>query len=165
LQSASGLSILDGDGSKAVGFGVPIAEFSITRRNRLSRIRILLADDHREFLSGIQAVLSAQYDVVGAVEDGDALVRAAQSTAPDLIISDLSMPVMNGLQAAIKLKELGLQVKIIFLTVQSSPSYAKRAMKVGASGYVLKPYADEQLPVAIQEVLAGQRYISPEIAI
>jgi DNA-binding NarL/FixJ family response regulator len=131
----------------------------------LSRVRVLLADDHEDFLSGIKTVLSAQYDVVGAVQDGDALVRAAQTTVPDLIISDLSMPVMNGLQAAIKLNEAGLQIKFIFLTVQSSPSYAKRALKVGASGYVLKPYATEQLPEAIHEVLAGRIYVSPEIKI
>lgn len=129
----------------------------------MGRIRVLLADDHLEFLTGIKTALSEQYDVVDAVQDGAALLEAAQSEAPDLIISDLSMPVMNGLQAASKLKELGLSIKFIFLTVQSSPFYAKRALKTGANGYVLKSYASEQLPDAIREVLAGGTYISPEI--
>lgn len=131
----------------------------------MSRTRVLLADDHLEFLTGIKLALLDRYDVVDTVQDGEALVRAAQTAAPDLIISDISMPAMNGLQAALKLKELGLSVKFIFLTVQSSASYVKRAMRVGASGYVLKPYATEQLPEAIQEVLAGRTYVSPEIEV
>lgn len=129
----------------------------------LSRIRILLADDHALFLSGIEASLSGLFDVVGAVSDGEALVQAAQSSLPDLIVSDLRMPLLDGLQALSKLKELGLSAKVIILTIESSRSYAKRAMTLGASGYVLKPYATEQLPEAIREVLAGRTYISPEI--
>jgi DNA-binding NarL/FixJ family response regulator len=129
----------------------------------LSRIRVLLADDHALFLSGIEASLADVFDVVGAVQDGDALVQAAQSTLPDLIISDLRMPRLNGLQALTKLRELGLSAKVIILTIESSRSYAKRAITLGASGYVLKSYATEQLPEAIREVLAGRTYISPEI--
>ena len=129
----------------------------------MSRIRVLLADDHALFLSGIAASLAGVFDVVGAVQDGDALVHAAQSTLPDLIISDLRMPRLNGLQALTKLRELGLSAKVIILTIESSRSYAKRAITLGASGYVLKSYATEQLPEAIREVLAGRTYISPEI--
>lgn len=129
----------------------------------MSRIRILLADDHALFLSGIEASLSGLFDVVGAVSDGEALVQAAQSSLPDLIVSDLRMPLLDGLQALSKLKELGLSAKVIILTIESSRSYAKRAMTLGASGYVLKSYATEQLPEAIREVLAGRTYISPEI--
>jgi DNA-binding NarL/FixJ family response regulator len=131
----------------------------------LSRTRVLLADDHLEFLTGIQAALADRYEVVGAVQDGDSLVRSALTTNPDLIISDLSMPVMNGFEAAQKLKSLGSKVKVIFVTVQSSSAYVKRAMKIGAVGYVLKSYVSEQLTVAIQEVLAGRTYISPEIGL
>jgi DNA-binding NarL/FixJ family response regulator len=129
----------------------------------LTRIRVLLADDHLEFLTGIKTALSDQYDVVDAVQDGEALIHAAQATMPDLIISDLTMPVMSGLQAALRLKEIGLSIKFIFLTVQSSPFYARRAMQAGAKGYVLKSYATEQLQDAISEVLAGGTYVSPEI--
>lgn len=129
----------------------------------MTRIRVLLADDHLEFLTGIKTALSDQYDVVDAVQDGEALIHAAQATMPDLIISDLTMPVMSGLQAALRLKEIGLSIKFIFLTVQSSPFYARRAMQAGAKGYVLKSYATEQLQDAISEVLAGGTYVSPEI--
>lgn len=131
----------------------------------MSRTRVLLADDHLEFLTGIQTALADRYEVVGAVQDGDSLVRSALTTNPDLIISDLSMPVMNGFEAAQKLKSLGFKVKVIFVTVQSSSAYVKRAMKIGAVGYVLKSYVSEQLTVAIQEVLAGRTYISPEIGL
>lgn len=131
----------------------------------MSRTRVLLADDHLEFLTGIQTALADRYEVVGAVQDGDSLVRSALTTNPDLIISDLSMPGMNGFEAAQKLKSLGFKVKVIFVTVQSSSAYVKRAMKIGAVGYVLKSYVSEQLTVAIQEVLAGRTYISPEIGL
>ena len=131
----------------------------------MSRTRVLLADDHLEFLTGIQTALADRYEVVGAVQDGDSLVRSALTTNPDLIISDLSMPGMNGFEAAQKLKSLGFKVKVIFVTVQSSSAYVKRAMEIGAVGYVLKSYVSEQLTVAIQEVLAGRTYISPEIGL
>lgn len=131
----------------------------------MSRTRVLLADDHLEFLTGIQTALADRYEVVGAVQDGDSLVRSALTTNPDLIISDLSMPVMNGFEAAQKLKSLGFKVKVIFVTVQSSSAYVKRAMRIGAAGYVLKSYVSEQLTFAIQEVLAGRTYISPEIGL
>jgi DNA-binding NarL/FixJ family response regulator len=129
----------------------------------LSRARILLADDHEEFLITIQASLREEYDIVGAVQDGEALVKAAQSLNPDLIISDLTMPVLNGLQAATKLRDAGSSIDTIFLTIHSSSSYAKKAMSVGAKGYVLKIYASEQLPRAIAAVLAGRTFVSPQV--
>jgi DNA-binding NarL/FixJ family response regulator len=131
----------------------------------VNRKRILLADDHDEFLISINKILSERYDIAGAVRDGVALVSAAQSTMPDLIVSDLSMPVMNGLQAAAKILEAGLTIPIILLTVESSPSYARKALSIGAMGYVLKTYASEQLPIAVAEVLAGRQYISPQIVL
>ena len=129
----------------------------------MNRKRILLADDHREFLVSISKILSEQYEIAGTVRDGAALVSAAQSTRPDLIVSDLSMPVMNGLHAAAKILEAGLSIPIILLTVESSPSYARKALSIGAMGYVLKTYASEQLPIAVAEVLAGRKYVSPQI--
>lgn len=129
----------------------------------MNRKRILLADDHENFLTSIRDLLSLKYDIVGTVRDGAALVTAARAAKPDLIVSDLSMPVKNGFQAASTLLEEGLPVDIIFLTIESSPSYAKKAMSIGARGYVLKTYAYEQLPTAIVEVLAGREFISPQI--
>ena len=130
----------------------------------MNRIRILLADDHKEFLLAIRNMLSARYDIVGAVGDGEALVTAALASSPDLIISDLRMPGINGLRAAATI--LGQRpIDIIFLTIESSPSYVRKALSVGARGYVLKTYASEQLPLAIAEVLAGRQFISPQIPV
>ena len=128
----------------------------------VNRKRILLADDHKEFLFSIRDMLSPRYDIVGIVRDGEALITAARATMPDLIISDLRMPGMNGLKAAARLLE-ERSTDIIFLTIESSPSYARKALSVGARGYVLKTYAAEQLPTAILEVLAGRQFISPQI--
>ena len=129
----------------------------------MNRKRFLLADDHEEVLVSISQILSAQYDIAGTVRDGGALVTAAHADAPDLIVSDLSMPIMNGFQAAARLLADGFLIPIIFLTIESSPSYARRAFEVGARAYVLKTYASEQLPIAIVEVLAGRKYLSPQI--
>jgi len=129
----------------------------------MSRKRIVLADDHTEFLHTIKAMLSDEYDIVDAVEDGEDLVAAAQSTQPDLIISDLSMPVVNGFRAAAMLRAAGCSIDIIFLTIHSSASYVRKAISFGAKGYVLKNYASEQLREAIAEVLAGRTFISPQV--
>lgn len=128
------------------------------------RKRILLADDHEAFLEDVQPLLGSAYEIVGAVQDGLALVNAAQALRPDLIISDISMPVMTGFQAAVEIRAKGLTAKLIFLTVQSSPAYVRKARGIGASGYVLKAHATEQLTTAVSLVLAGKTYVSPEIA-
>jgi DNA-binding NarL/FixJ family response regulator len=127
------------------------------------RKRILLADDHLAIIEEIRALLRETYDVVGAVENGRTLVEVAQQLNPDLIITDISMPVMTGFEAASKIRALGLTAKIIFLTVQSSAAYLKKAHGLGASGYVLKVYSAEQLPVAVSKVLAGETYFSPQL--
>jgi len=111
----------------------------------------------------VQALLETDYEVVGTVENGAELLEAAKSLKPDLIISDISMPVMSGFEAAAKIRECGLKSKLIFLTVQSSSAYLKKAKALGAQGYVLKVYTNEQLPVAIASVLTGTPYFSPEL--
>jgi DNA-binding NarL/FixJ family response regulator len=125
----------------------------------------LLADDHEAFLSSVREMLSGEYDIVGSVRDGAALVTAARADMPDLIVSDLSMPVKSGFQAAAMLLEDKHPVPVIFLTVESSPSYVRKALSVGARGYVLKTYASEQLQLAVNEVLAGRQFISPQISL
>lgn len=129
----------------------------------MARKRILLADDHVEMLEEIRALLHQDYEIVGAVENGEKLVKAAQELKPDLIVSDISMPVMTGFEAAAKIRASGLASKIIFLTVQSSPAYLKKARALGADGYVLKVYTNEQLAVAVSNVLKGTSYFSPQL--
>ena len=127
------------------------------------RKRIVLADDHIEMLQEVRALLSGDYEIVATAEDGEQLVKKAKEFNPDLIVSDISMPEMTGFEAAAKIREMGLLTKIIFLTVQSSSAYIKKARALGASGYVLKVYTTEQLPLAISAVLAGHSYVSPEL--
>lgn len=129
----------------------------------MGRTRILLADDHAEMLQEVRALLDADYDIVGAVDNGQKLVEAARTLKPDLIISDISMPGMSGFEAAAKIREAGISTRIIFLTVQSSSAYLKKARALGADGYVLKVYTNEQLPTAISSVLTGTRFISPQL--
>lgn len=129
----------------------------------MSRKRILLADDHSEMLDEVRALLDQDYEIVGVVQDGKRLVEAAQELKPDLIVSDISMPEMTGFEAAAKIRQLGLDAKLIFLTVQSSAAYVKKARALGADGYVLKVYTNEQLPVAVSSVLTGGAYFSPQL--
>ncbi len=126
--------------------------------------RILLADDHLAMLEEVQNLLKQDYEVVGCVENGTALVEAAQQLQPDLIISDISMPGMTGFEAAAKIHAAGLHPKLIFLTVQSSPAYLKKARSLGADGYVLKVFVTEQLRCAVDAVLAGESYTSPQLS-
>jgi len=129
----------------------------------MTRKRILIADDHETMLEEVRTLLHQDYDIVGAVQDGQALALAAQELKPDLIISDISMPVMTGFEAAGKLRAQGVAAKLIFLTVQSGPAYLKKARRLGADGYVLKIHAHEQLSLAVSKVLTGETYISPEL--
>ncbi len=128
----------------------------------MGRKRILLADDHVEMLEEVRDLLSENYEIVGVVENGKKLVEAAIQLKPDLIVSDISMPVMTGFEAVAKIHELGLAPKVVFLTVQSSAGYLKKAKALGADGYVLKVFTNEQLPVAIASVLNGNSYFPPE---
>ncbi len=114
-------------------------------------------------LEEVQNLLTNGYEIVGAVENGLALVEAAQQLKPDLIISDISMPQMTGFEAAAKIHAAGLHPKLIFLTVQSSPAYLKKARALGAEGYVLKVFITEQLRSAVDTVLAGGSYTSPQL--
>jgi DNA-binding NarL/FixJ family response regulator len=129
----------------------------------VSRKRILLADDHAAMLEEVRALLERDYEIVGAVPNGESLVEAAQKLKPDLIISDISMPVMTGFEAAARIRALGVQSKLIFLTVQSTAGYVKKARSLGADGYVLKVYSNEQLALAVSEVLKGNRFVSPQL--
>lgn len=125
----------------------------------MTKPRILLADDHPEMLDALQALLDELGEVVGRVTDGQALVEAAQRLEPDLIISDISMPKLNGLAATRALQTCAPKSKVIILTVHQEPTYVSLAFDAGARGYLLKRTAVTELPRAVLHVLAGDRYI------
>ena len=127
----------------------------------MKRPRVLMADDHSLILAGLRKLVEADCEVVGAVEDGRALVEAAQKLRPDLILLDISMPLLNGLEAARQLRCLVPESKLIFLTMHASPTYATEAFQAGASGYLLKRSAASELGLAIASVLQGQHYLTP----
>jgi DNA-binding NarL/FixJ family response regulator len=133
------------------------------RGKSVNRPRVLLADDHSLMLAGLRKLVEETCDVVGTVEDGHALVEAAQHLEPDLIILDIAMPLLNGIDAARQIKKLCPKAKLIFLTMQTSPTYATEALQVGASGYLLKRSAPLELPLAIDAALRGEYYLTPSI--
>jgi DNA-binding NarL/FixJ family response regulator len=127
------------------------------------RPRLLLADDHPLFLDGVRRLLENQYDVVGIVADGKALITAAQSLQPDIIVVDISMPEMNGLAAAQVIRKTTPAAKFIVLSVHSDQAYAREAFRVGVRGFVSKRAAGAELLTAIRQVLDGRTYASPLI--
>ena len=129
----------------------------------MKKPRILMADDHSLILAALRKLVEVECDVVGTVEDGRALVGAAQKLRPDLILLDISMPLLNGLDAARQLTKLVPESKVIILTMHASPTYATEAFQAGASGYLLKRSAASELSQAIQSVLQGQKYLTPLI--
>jgi DNA-binding NarL/FixJ family response regulator len=129
----------------------------------MKKPRVLIADDHSILLAGLRKLVEETCEVVGTVEDGRALIEAAERLTPDLILLDISMPLLNGLDAARQLKKLLPDAKLLFLTMHSSPTYATEAFRAGASGYLLKQSAASELPQAIEAVLKGQTYLTPAI--
>jgi DNA-binding NarL/FixJ family response regulator len=128
------------------------------------QIRVLLADDHKIVLDGLKSLLEPEFELAGTVEDGRALVSAAQNLHPDVIVVDISMPLLNGIEAVRQIKKEDRQVKVIFLTMHPDVTYAIRAFEAGASGYVLKHSASSELLAAIHEVIKGRTYVTPMIA-
>ena len=129
----------------------------------MKKPRVLMADDHSMILAGLRKLVEVECEVVGMVEDGRALVEAAQKLRPDLILLDISMPLLNGLEAARQLTKLVPESKLIMLTMHASPTYATEAFQAGASGYLLKRSAASELNQAIKSVLQGQQYLTPLI--
>ena len=129
----------------------------------MTRPRILMADDHAIVLAGLRKLVESEGEVVGMVEDGRALVEAAQQLRPDIVLLDISMPLLNGLDAARQISKLVPESKLIFLTMHATPTYATEAFKAGASGYLIKRSAAVELKQAIQAVMRGQHYMTPLI--
>jgi len=128
---------------------------------RMKGTRVLLADDHTLLLGALEKLLSEDCDVVGQVSDGRALVAAAEQLKPDVIVLDVSMPLLNGVEAARQIKQKLKNVKLVFLTMNEDADVAAEAFRAGASAYLLKRSATSELPLAIREVMQGRSYVTP----
>ena len=129
----------------------------------LSKIRVLLADDYRPLLESVLGLLEPGFEIVGEAQNGQALVEAALQLKPDVIVTDISMPILNGIEAAKRLREAGSTSKIVFLTVLSDPDFIRTCLATGAVGYVVKGRLASDLEPAIQEAVAGRIFISPAL--
>jgi len=129
-----------------------------------SRPRILLADDHAVVLEGLRRVLEPECEVVGTATDGRALVETALHLKPDVVVADISMPLLNGIDAVRQLKKSARDVRVVFLTMHADVSYAAKALEAGGSGFVLKTSAAEELLTAIREAMKGRKYVTPALS-
>ena len=129
----------------------------------MTRPRVLLADDHRMMAEGLKALLPDEFELVGIVEDGRAMVEAAGRLRPDVIVADVAMPNLNGFEALTLLRKSHPNIKVIFLTMHQNAAYARRALDAGACGFVVKHSASEELVVAIHAALKGKTFITPSL--
>lgn len=130
----------------------------------MKKPRVLLADDHKIVLEGLRGILESEFEIAGAVEDGRALVAAAERLRPEVVVADISMPGLNGIDAAGQIRKIDERIKIVFLTMHADASYAAGAFEAGASGFVLKHSAPQELITAIREAMHGRTYVTPMIA-
>ena len=130
----------------------------------MRRPRLMVADDHTLLLEGFRLMLEPEFEFVGTAEDGQALLRDALKLKPDVILLDISMPLLNGIDAAAQLTRLLPSAKLIFVTQHCEPEFVTEAFRAGASGYLLKRAAASELLTAIREVLKGHHYVSPLVA-
>jgi DNA-binding NarL/FixJ family response regulator len=130
----------------------------------MKRSRVLLADDHRMLLDALRELLEPTYEVVGLVTDGRALLKAAEKLRPDIIVLDIAMPQLNGLDAGRQLKQSMPSVKLIFMTMNEDPFLVGEAFRAGASAYLLKQAAGLELNRAIEAVLKGGSFVTPSVA-
>jgi DNA-binding NarL/FixJ family response regulator len=129
----------------------------------LSQASVLLADDHEEFLAVVRRLLEPEFEVVKTVRDGLAAVEATARLKPDVLVLDLSMPLMDGIAAARSLRASGSRARIVFLTVHGDSDYARVALATGAFGYVVKYRLASDLLPALREALAGRTFVSPSL--
>jgi DNA-binding NarL/FixJ family response regulator len=132
--------------------------------NSTRRPKVLLADDHLLLAEALKSLLAADFDLVGIVEDGRALVEAARDLRPDVIVADITMPHLNGIDALVRLRKEGDRTPVVFLTMHRDVTFARRALEAGASGFVLKHAASVELISAIRAALTGKTYLTPQIA-
>jgi DNA-binding NarL/FixJ family response regulator len=127
------------------------------------RARVLLADDHPEVLQYLRAVVEREFEVVATVEDGHALIAAAERVVPDVIVTDIAMPGLNGITAAAEILRRNPAARIVFVTVYNNPVLVEKGLATGALGYVLKLRAGDDLVPAIHAVLRGEHHLSPNV--
>jgi DNA-binding NarL/FixJ family response regulator len=130
----------------------------------MSKPRILLADDHRIVAEGLRSLLEPEFELIGIVEDGRALLEAAEKLRPDVIVVDISMPLLNGIEAVRQIRKSNRDVKVVFLTMHPDVTYAVSAMEAGAMGYVLKHSAPAELTRAVRAALSGRTFVTPLLA-
>ena len=141
-----------------------ITDKKVILEKHTRRARVLIADDHQLIMEELVGLLRGQVDVVGTVSDGRSLVEAAVRLQPDVVVTDISMPGMNGIESLRSLKASRVATKVIFLTMYADSELANEALRGGASGFVLKQSAGDELMTAIDEALQGRVYVSPEVA-
>jgi two-component system, NarL family, response regulator NreC len=129
----------------------------------VQQIRVLIADDHADVLDDIRDLLEPDFDVVGAVGDGQQLLKAAEALKPDVIVTDISMPELNGIEASRRIIEKYPDSKIILLTMHNDPALIEQGFAAGALGYVLKVKANMDLPQAIYQAIEGKRFPGPTV--
>ncbi len=129
----------------------------------MERIRILLADDHEAVLDTVSRMLSREFDIVGTASDGQLLLDETERLQPELLVTDISMPLVNGIEAVRRLKEAGSQVKVVFLTIHNDADYAREAIAAGALGYVVKSRMASDLIDAIKAAQVGRKFVSPTV--
>lgn len=129
-----------------------------------SRSRVLIADDHTLVADLCKKLLEPEFDVVGTVADGRALVRTAANLKPDVVVIDVAMPILNGLDAGQQVKEMLPAVKLVYLTMNPDPEVAAEAFRRGASGFLLKTCAADELVIGVRKVLRGVPYMSPQLS-
>jgi DNA-binding NarL/FixJ family response regulator len=125
---------------------------------------VLLADDHRMFAEGIKGLLAPEFELLDVVEDGQALLEAAQRLKPDVVVADITMPRLNGIDATTRLKQMDDRIRVVLLTMHSDVVFVRRAFDAGASGYVLKHSAPDELLAAIRAALKGKTFVTPTLA-
>jgi DNA-binding NarL/FixJ family response regulator len=130
----------------------------------MKRTRVLLADDHPLILEGLRSLLENECEVVGLMSDGRSLVEAASKLKPEVVVLDISLPLLNGIDAARQIKKDLPDTKVLFLTMHANPAYLREALAAGASGYVLKTSAGQELPGAIQDALRNRLHVTPGFA-
>ena len=128
------------------------------------RPRVLLADDHRMFAEGIRGLLAPEFELLGIVEDGQALLEAAQRLKPDVVVADITMPRLNGIDATARLRQMDDRMRVVLLTMHPDVAFVRRAFDAGASGYVLKHSAPDELIAAIRAALLGKTFVTPTLA-
>lgn len=143
---------------------VSLLRMRTQQAGRLSRSTVLLADDHPGFPHLVEDMLEPAFEVIGSVSNGQSLIDTAMKLQPDVIVTDISMPILNGIEAAAQLKNSGCASKIVFLSIHSDPDFVRACLSTGALAYVIKPRMATELVHAIREALAGRTFVSPSLS-